>query len=72
MPSSSTRGRRWSCRGGRELNYDPMRRARRGSSQISRMTATPLGCIKLIGTIVLTMVIVFVVIMLFFGHITHV
>jgi hypothetical protein len=49
-----------------------MRRARRGSSQVSRMTATPLGCLKLIGTFILTLVIVFVIIMLFFGHVTHV
>jgi uncharacterized membrane protein len=49
-----------------------MRGARRGSSQISRITATPFGCLKLIGTIILTMVIVFVVIMLFFGHVRHV
>ena len=49
-----------------------MRRARRGSSQISRITATPFGCLKLIGTFILTLVIVFVIIMLFFGHVTHV
>jgi hypothetical protein len=41
-----------------------MRRAPRGSSQISRLTQTPLGCLKLVGT--------FILFFLIFGRVTHV
>ena len=53
------------------MNYDPMRRARRGSSQISRLSQSPLGCLKLIGTLILALAILLAIILLAFGHVSH-
>jgi hypothetical protein len=54
------------------MSYDPMRSQRRRSSQLSRLASTPLGCIKLIGTVVLIAGAVFIIILLLFGHVNHV
>ena len=48
-----------------------MRRARRGSSQVSRLSQTPLGCLKLIGTFILGLAILLAIILLVFGHLSH-
>ena len=48
-----------------------MRRARRGSSQISRLSQTPLGCLKLIGTFILGLALLLTIMLLAFGHLSH-
>jgi len=53
------------------MNYDPMRRARRGSSQISRLSQTPLGCLKLIGTFIIGLASLLTIILLVFGRVSH-
>lgn len=53
------------------MNYDPMRRARRGSSQITRLTQSPLGCLKLVATFILGLAILLTIILLVFGHVSH-
>jgi hypothetical protein len=53
------------------VNYDPMGRARRGSSQFSRLSQTPLGCLKLLGTFILGLAIILTIILLAFGHVSH-
>jgi hypothetical protein len=62
------------------LNYDPRYRPgsfiRRGSSQLGRLFASPLGVLKLVGALILMLLGIFAIVallgFLLSGHISHV